>query len=300
MNVRKKLPSKALGAGVVVAVLALAATTFVMRASAGEVVQVADLAKQTHVHGLALDRQNRERLLIATHHGIFSAGPDGKAERVSAVQDFMGFSPHPHDPGLLYASGHPARGGNLGFIVSRDQGRTWTQISEGANGPVDFHQMTVSPADPSTIYGAFRGLQRSRDGGRTWTVIAAEPEKLIDLAASAKSPDTLYAATEAGLLLSTDAGKTWRTILEGAPVTTVEVTSDGTLYAFVIGRGLVRAAEGDLAFSTVSETPRTPPLMHLAVDPANPDQLFAAAGRGQVLKSIDRGRIWTTFGGSGS
>lgn len=272
------------------------AATFAMRSSAGEVVPMSNLAKQTHIHGLAVDPLDGTRLLIATHHGVFSAGPNGKAERISAVQDFMGFSPHPRDPRLLSASGHPAQGGNLGFVASSDQGRTWTQISPGANGPVDFHQMTISPADPSTIYGAFRGLQLSRDGGRTWNVAGPEPEKLIDFTASAKSSDDLYAATEVGLFLSKDAGKAWRRILEGAPVSLVEVTSDGTLFAFVIGRGLVRAAEDDLTFTTVSEAPRTPPLVHLTVDPKNPDRLFAAAGRGQVLKSVDQGHTWTAFG----
>ena len=295
MNSRKNSPLRPLVAGVATLVLVLAAT-FVIRSSAGEVVPISDLTKQTHIHGLAIDPLDGTRLLIATHHGVFSAGPDGKAERISAVQDFMGFSLNPRDPRLLYASGHPAGGGNLGFIASSDQGRTWTQLSPGANGPVDFHQMTISPVDPSTIYGAFRGLQLSRDGGRTWTVAAPEPEKLIDLAASAKSSDALYAATEAGLFLSKDAGKVWRPILEGAPVSLVEVTSDGTLYAFVIGRGLVRAAEDDLTFTTVSDVSRTPPLVHLAVDPKNPARLFAAAGRGQVLKSVDQGHTWTAFG----
>ena len=37
--------------------------------------------------------------------------------------DYMGFIPHPTDPSLLFASGHPAGGGNLGFIVSNDGGK---------------------------------------------------------------------------------------------------------------------------------------------------------------------------------
>ncbi len=79
----------------------------------------------------------------------------------------MGFTPHPADESVLYASGHPAGGGNLGFIVSRDGGRGWSSLSPGVGGPVDFHQMDVSKADPSVIYGAHGGLQASRDGGRT-------------------------------------------------------------------------------------------------------------------------------------
>ena len=101
------------------------------------------------------------------------------------------------------------------------------QISPGLNGPVDFHQMTVSPADPETIYGAYGGLQRSRDGGKTWSAMGPTPEGQIDLAASSTDADTIYAATEAGLLFSGDAGSSWSPLLEGAPVSMVEVTPDG-------------------------------------------------------------------------
>ena len=119
-------------------------------AAGAEAVSVSQLKEHTHIHGLAVDRQDPEKLLIATHHGLFRSGPDGKAELISPVQDFMGFTPDPSDPKTLYASGHPAGGGNLGFIASTDNGVTWEQVAPGADGPVDFHQMTVSPADPKS------------------------------------------------------------------------------------------------------------------------------------------------------
>jgi photosystem II stability/assembly factor-like uncharacterized protein len=293
---RHALKKIALGGAAALAVL----MGLALRSEATETLAVSELPRHTHIHGLAVDRQDPSRLLIATHHGLFRAGPDGKAERISEVQDFMGFNPHPSDPNTLYASGHPRQGGNLGFIASNDRGKTWTQLSPGVNGPVDFHQMTVSPADPSTIYGAYGGLQISRNGGKTWTLVGSTPEKLIDLAASAKSPDTLYAATEAGLLISTDAGKAWKPLLEGAPVTLVEVTPDGTLYAYVFGRGLVRAQEESPQFETLGNDIGGGFLLHLAVDPTNPNRLFAATGKGRVLTSTDQGRTWATFGGSGS
>ena len=62
--------------------------------------------------------------------------------------------------------------------------------------------MTVSLADPGTIYGAYGNLQVSRDAGKTWAEVGPAPEKLIDLAASARDADTLYAATELGLFVT--------------------------------------------------------------------------------------------------
>ena len=294
----KKITNKLALAGA--AALTLAIIGYSVHSEATEILEVSKLPGHTHIHGLAVDRQDPSRLLIATHHGLFRAGPDGKAERISEVQDFMGFNPHPRDPKTLYASGHPAQGGNLGFIASNDQGRTWTQVSPGVNGPVDFHQMTVSPADPNTIYGSYKGLQISRDAGKTWKVVGPAPDKLIDLAASARNPDRLYAATEDGLRVSKDAGKTWTSQFEGAPVSLVEVTPDGTLYAFVIGRGVVRSAEDPLNFTELGGDFGGGYLLHLAVDPANPDRLFAATGKGRVLTSSDQGRTWSSFGASNS
>ncbi|MCA0271008.1 MAG: hypothetical protein LCH69_02965 [Proteobacteria bacterium] len=86
------------------------------------------------------------------------------------MQDFMGFSPDPSDPLTYYATGHPEEGGNSGFLASRDGGQTWTQISQGPDGPIDFHAMDASPADPATIYGLFGGLQVNRDSGKTWAI----------------------------------------------------------------------------------------------------------------------------------
>ena len=80
------------------------------------------------------------------------------------------------------------------------------------------------------------------------------------------------------------------TLVEGAP--------DGSLYAFVLGRGLVRTAEPALTFETVSADFGDVFLLHLAGDPADPARLFAATGEGQILASADRGRTWAPVAGA--
>ncbi|MGH9331062.1 MAG: exo-alpha-sialidase [Vicinamibacterales bacterium] len=279
---------------VAVAVLAVAAG-YLLQAKA-ESVPVSDLHAQTHIHGLAVGRRDPGTLLIATHHGLFRSGPDGEAELVSEVQDFMGFNADPVDPERLYASGHPAGGGNLGFIVSTDRGKTWEQVSPGLSGPVDFHQMTVSPADPRVIYGAYGALQVSRDAGKTWSVAGPLPDRLIDLAASAGDARKLFAATEGGLMVTRDSGATWEAIFASAPVSMVEVAPDGRVYAFVLGRGLIGSADDPLDFEIVSGDWGERFLLHLAIDPSNPDRLFGATQDGAILASADGGKTWKTFG----
>lgn len=260
-------------------------------------VPLSELAQSTHYHGLAVDREDPSRLLLATHHGLFRVHPDGTASQISATQDFMGFTPHPSDPRTLYASGHPAQGGNLGFIMSPDAGQTWRQLSPGVRGPVDFHQMDVSKADPKVIYGVYGGLQISRDGGHTWELAGKVPEGIIDLAASARAPDTLYAATQKGLLISTDAGKSWRPgYLLQRPTSMVHVQSDGSVYAFIVGTGLIKATEPSLNWATLSNDFGDRYLLHFAVDPQDAAKMYAVTQHHDILASGDGGKTWQPFG----
>lgn len=278
-----------------VALTGVAATivvgTILMRADAAERVPLSDVS---HIHGIAVDPRDSERLVLATHHGIFLAGGDGIAERISGERnDYMGFTPHPGDPGILYASGHPTSGGNMGFIASRDGGATWRPISEGVEGPVDFHAMDVSAADPQVIYGVYGAIQVSRDAGKSWQIAGTPPADVFDLAASALDSDLVYAATRNGLMVSRDGAKSWEsTGPAGQPATMVQVGSDGAVYAFVLGNGLLRAPGAALNWQQVTADLGERVLLHLAIDRTNPRRMFAVTDEGRILTSTNGGRNW--------
>ena len=260
---------------------------------------LADLLRSTHIHGVAVDRADRERLLIATHHGLYALRLEsGTVDLISEQQDdFMGFTAHPTDARRLYASGHPARGGNLGFVASTDGGRNWTMLSPGAGGPVDFHQMDVSKADPSVIYGVHSGLQISRDGGRNWSRVGPAPDGLIDLAASSTEAARVYAATQQGLLVSADGGRAWQPAhpLRRA-ASMIEVATDGSVYAFLLGSGLLRTEEPSLNWQILSNDFGDRYLLHLAVHPEDPARLYASTHQNELLTSEDGGRTWQRLG----
>lgn len=275
----------------------LSGALYLILAGAAGAMPLSDLAGATHYHGLAIARDGSGDLLLATHHGLFAVDDKGEARQLSPVQDFMGFSPDPADPLTFYASGHPADGGNSGFLASKDGGQTWTQVSEGVDGPVDFHAMDVSPADPATIYGLFGALQVSRDGGKTWAIAGEPPEGVIALSAGAGSADRLNAATGSGLYLSEDAGRSWQPLaFEGAVVSLVEAAADGAVYAFVPGKGLFRAPEAGAGFAPLGDTFGEAVPLYLAIDPGDAAHLFVATHLNTLLESRDGGRIWTAFG----
>ena len=261
---------------------------------------IAALARDTHFHGIAVDPADSSRVYLATHHGLYVMGTDGRAQRISEVRDYMGFTAHPTDATVLFASGHPAGGGNLGFIVSRDGGRTWIKLSDGIGGPVDFHQMDVSKVDPRVIYGVYQSLQRSEDGGQTWQLVGPAPEDIIALAASSIDVNTIYAATQSGLRRSADGGRTWKA-LSDRPTTMVHVTRDGTVYAFAVGAGLVRTSERNFALRVLGKGFGDEYLLHLAADPRDPKRLYAVTHNSRtrtqgVIASRDGGEQWTRVG----
>lgn len=112
-----------------------------------------------HIHGLAIDRQNPEILYVATHTGLVRLRPGSLPEWVGEQRfDLMGFTAHPSEASLVYASGHPdvpiysrERTGNLGLLVSRDGGSTWQSVA--LKGRADLHALAYSPRNGGHLYG---------------------------------------------------------------------------------------------------------------------------------------------------
>lgn len=271
---------------------------FTTRAAGDSPMPVTELAERTHFHGIAVDSMDPSRLYLATHHGFYLVAPDGTATRISDNRnDYMGFTPHPADPRIFFASGHPASGGNMGFMVSEDGGRSWRQLAGGAGGPVDFHQMDVSRSDPRIIYGVYGGLQVSRDGGRSWEMRADAPPELFDFAVSSADSNRLYAATRGGLRLSENGGETWQPAhFNTSPATMVQTTGGGDVYAFIVGLGLLRSADDSLRWESVNNSFGDGYLLHLAVDSSNPNNVYVITNNSRLLKSGDAGSTWQALG----
>ena len=186
-------------------------------------------------------------VLVATHAGLFTVptrGAGGRLRRVGPQVDLMGFTVD--GEGTFLASGHPAPGTGLpeplGLAASTDGGRTWQVLSRG--GESDYHTLTVSRRGVIAYDGTLRfsadrriwqdrpipspprmlaahwdtgqilattesGLLHSSDDARTWSTLRP-PALLSDVAWA--GPDTIVGlSTEKVLVLSHDAGRTWRT-----------------------------------------------------------------------------------------
>lgn len=284
-------------AGAVMLGMILAASVMTGEMQAAEPVEPVSLDQISHIHGIGADPNRAGWLYLATHAGLYLANPTGTATHVGVdTSDFMGFAVDPFDAGKFVASGHPPGGGNSGVLRSDDAGESWHRVSDGASGPVDFHALSISQADPTVIYGLFGKLQRSRDGGRSWKIAGSVPEDTFDIAASPSDPDRVYAAARAGLFSSGDGGVTWqRAHPSQNPATLVEVGTDGTIYAFLYGVGLLAATEPGLNWEIRSGEFADRYLLQLTSERANPGTLHAVADTGAILTSRDGGRSWGSY-----
>jgi len=254
----------------------------------------------SHAHALAVDISNPNQVYIATHVGLFVLVDDKDLYRVGkATDDYMGFYPHPTEANIFYSSGHPSSGGDLGVQKSEDGGVTWTKISDGVGGPVDFHTMTISPVDPNLIYGWYGGeLQRSTDAGLSWEILETTLTGVISLRAASADTSTLFAATKTGLLLSTDQGSTWSSAsseLDGAVVTALAIhpTDSQVLLSFSDRLGLAKSSDAGKTWGAISESFAGEVLTQIAFSPSIPDTIYVITNSNSIYKSTDAGETWT-------
>lgn len=253
-------------------------------------------------HGLAVDVSDPSKLWIASHHGLYLLKGDKDLFQVgSGRDDYMGFSPHPTDPKTFFTSGHPIFGGNLGFQVSRDAGRTWEKVSNGGGAlPADFHAMAVGGEEGSHVYGWYAGsLHASANQGRAWRVLKPDlgGANIITLAADRKEPRTVYAGSTDGAWVSRDAGETWQLLspdLKGAAITALALGQEGKMAAYMADRGLMRSE--DAGTSWQQENAYTGAVgMHLAWDPNTPGTLYLIDRNLDIHKSLDGGKSWNAI-----
>lgn len=257
--------------------------------------------KITHGHGLAVDVANASNLYIATHHGLLVLKNEKDLYRIGAsYDDYMGFTPHPNDPKILYSSGHPQRGGNLGFQKSENGGFAWQKIANGVDGPVDFHAMAISPVNPNLFYGWYRGnLQRSHDAGKTWNIISRDL-LIIQLTADPKDENIVYAATpdEKGVRVSLDEGETWQSLskeLEGGQVAVISVNPSNNqemlVFAEKIG-GLGKSTDGGKTWKKINEEFQGETVLYISYDKNQPKNVYLLTHENVIYKSMNSGETW--------
>lgn len=241
----------------------------------------------THIHGLARDPKS-DRVVIATHQGLFSLEEDGWSGGGQAI-DLMGFAIAPD--GSYLGSGHPGPGVDLpqpaGLVHSTDRGRTWQTLSRG--GESDFHALT---AGPDFVMG-FDGTLRVTTDRKTWSDVAipAPPHSL----AAAPGTGTVLATTERGLLASSDRGRTWEQLAPPELLIVVAWADDRTIVGAGVDGRLHTTRDGGATWSTGSTRIGQVVAVGASVTPDNTVETLMVVGT-QVLRSLDGGTTTEELG----
>jgi hypothetical protein len=299
-------------AGAAVAIVLVVVVAFVfMRGNASADFEPVDSLYHefgsNHIHGIGYDHIEG-RLRIGTHFGLF-AYEEGQLFQVGDVRDdLMGYAQNPHEPNEIYLSGHPQGGGNLGVKRSIDGGLTLELIFTGIEDEtVDFHSMSLSPADPNWLYGAFEGrIYRTEDGGNNWTAFVAEnlPQQGLCwgvpcLAAGIDAPETVYAGTQDGLMRSTDGGETWEMVnfeIGQTAAVAVDPSDPQRIIAYTEAIGLAVTPDGGDRWQSIHGN--LPPVdegglvFQIAINQENPDHMFVATMDTRVYETTDGGETW--------
>jgi photosystem II stability/assembly factor-like uncharacterized protein len=287
------------------------------------------------IHGVAVSASaengnNNDSLYLATHNGLFKKDLATNTSDWTQVgndkSDLMGFTIDPsNNGGVMYSSGHPQTGGNLGFRISNDSGVTWQKVSDVTSPtPIDFHTMTVGNY-PEIIYAASgRGdnIFISTDEGKNWTITSPpNGQQVITLAVNQSNSNNVYAATTDGLYSSLNQGNNWQEIEDeliggnSTMVTGIEISPDGkTAYGFAVPNQpddtseeeegyIIKSTDGAKTWTkTDGQIPGVQFVSKFAFD--NDDEVYTAliqdsAQSGvasSVYSSNDDGNTWTLEG----
>ncbi|GAB4098445.1 F510_1955 family glycosylhydrolase [Sinomonas halotolerans] len=241
-----------------------------------------------HVHGLAASADG-ERLLVATHEGVFDAS-SGAPELISDPDDFMGFVGDPD--GTLWASGHPGHGSDrpnpVGLVRSEDGGRTWTTAS--SEGVSDFHSLAVTEAG---LVG-FDGRLLRTPTGESWTEVDADVRPAM--LGGHPSTKTVLATTEKGLFTSPDGGARWFAV-PSAPLLQFAALADAERAVGVTPDGVVySSADAGVSWTRVGELGSRATALTAAAEPGGPVRVWAATLDG-LVESADGGATFAPLGG---
>ena len=199
------------------------------------------------IHGVGLfntegSNDGDNSIYLATHNGLYNKKQNSSWVKVgNDKSDLMGFVINPTKEGVMFSSGHPVDGGNLGFRMSTDSGKIWETISSVTDNPIDFHAMSISPVNNDILYGSPGGgyaLFITHDQGKTWSIITSIPSQIVSIAANPLDANGVYIGTGSGMFYSKDQGKNWKKIesevIGDSVVTGLGFNQNNELFAYVM------------------------------------------------------------------
>ncbi len=199
----------------------------------------------------------------------------------------------------------------MGVFESKNGGESWTKHMEGMKEVLMVVSLAMDPTRRAILYaGTSGGVYKSVDQSGHWEKVnnGLVPPELVKTSRALGvtsvqvdpfEPDTVYAATLAGLYKTTDGAKSWRRIGESLTdqmlvAMVLDRTRKGVIY--LAGRdGVHRSEDGGMTWMTVNEGLATLNVRTLAQSPHDPNVFYAGTNGSGLYKSVNRGDTWTAL-----
>jgi uncharacterized delta-60 repeat protein len=179
----------------------------------------------------------------------------------------------------------------------KDRDSDWKSIGPA---PPAVEAAVVSDPESGTMLvgGTGGGILRSSDRGRSFAYANTGLSSLtiISLLMDRTTPNVVYAGTTAGIHKSTDGGATWQNMggSIGAVILVMDPVDHNILYAGQSPNGgVIKSTDGGASWATVNTGLGAPPVFGLAIDPRNPQVLYAGTAGVGAWRTADGGQSWS-------
>ena len=159
--------------------------------------------------------------------------------------------------------------GDGGIFRQADGEDGWQDISAGLPGNPQVRALLLRSDNSSVVYaGTQDGVYRSSDRGASWEALSdpSDDREVWSLAANPSDPDTIFAGYEpCAIARSRDGGNTWQ-----------DMDTSGVIFPHI----------------TTYMPPLGKRVIGIAIDPVDPNNMYAAIEVGGLLASHDGGETW--------
>jgi hypothetical protein len=236
-------------------------------------------------HSLLVAPADASSLVLGTHHGLFRSADGGRTweEASLAGQDAMNLARAKQ--GVVWAAGHNV------LAKSEDGGQNWQDARPDGLPSLDVHGFAVDPRDPRTLYAAIagQGLFRSNDGGLSFGPISREVGPGVMALAILPDGRILAGEMEQGLMVSADAGKTWKRTLD-AGLMGLAVNPKDPRRILATGPGILLSRDGGKTW--VQPFPLGAGAGPVAWAPSDPQTAYVVGLDQALYKTTDGGETW--------
>jgi photosystem II stability/assembly factor-like uncharacterized protein len=207
-----------------------------------------------------------------------------------------------------YDSNHIFAATTMGIFETKNGGGNWTKRMEGMKEVLMVVTLGMDPTRPAILYaGTSGGVYKTANEGGHWEKVnnGLVPPELIKSSRALNvtsihvdpfEPDTIYAATLAGLFKTSDGAKSWVRIGESLSdqmimAMILDRSKKGVIY--ITGRdGVHRSSDGGLTWQTLNTGFASTNIRSIAQSPTDPEVFYAGTNGSGLYRSRDGGAHW--------